>query len=267
MPSSNDKNTSEPRVFKGSRLRCLEVTRKAPDEVRAFLNKQACPFATVEEAGNWLPKGFRHPAEAKLGETLDPEFLNGDQREFVTGWWLAVQKKANTPNWDIASRCRIEGRPGLLLVEAKAHRGELSVTGKDDPDGENGERNHEKIAEAIKGAEQGLNGVLPGWALSRDSHYQLCNRFAWAWKLASMGVPVVLVYLGFLNAWDMDDGSRTLFKTPDDWRGSLLKHAAGVVPEAAWEQRLDVGGTPLIPIIRSAEVEVTARVSKEASPG
>ena len=28
----------------------------------------------------------------------------------------------------------------------------------------------------------------------------MSNRFAWAWKLADLGVPVVLVYLGFFRA-------------------------------------------------------------------
>ena len=37
------------------------------------------------------------------------------------------------------------------------------------------------------------------------NHYSLCNRVAWAWKLAQLGVPVVWVYLGFLNATEMLD--------------------------------------------------------------
>ena len=64
--------------------------------------------------------------------------------------------------------------------------------------------NHNQIGDAIQQANHGLEPLLPGWDLSRDSHYQLSNRFAWSWKIASMGVPVVLVYLGFLNADEMD---------------------------------------------------------------
>ena len=33
----------------------------------------------------------------------------------------------------------------------------------------------------------------------------MSNRFAWAWKLASSSVPVVLIYLGFLRADEMRD--------------------------------------------------------------
>ena len=52
-------------------------------------------------------------------------------------------------------------------------------------------------------ANQALNQTLPGWALSSKRHYQLSNRFAWAWKLADLRLPVVLVYLGFLKANEM----------------------------------------------------------------
>jgi hypothetical protein len=69
----------------------------------------------------------------------------------------------------------------------------------------NGLRNHDKIGSAIRQANTNLNLISPGWNLSGDLHYQLSNRFAWSWKLASLGIPVVLVYLGFLNANDMSD--------------------------------------------------------------
>jgi hypothetical protein len=55
---------------------------------------------------------------------------------------------------------------------------------------------------------------MDGWTLSRDSHYQLTNRFAWAWKLASMGVPVVLGYLGFQGAAEMKDRENRSLITP-----------------------------------------------------
>ena len=52
----------------------------------------------------------------------------GDQAQ-LRDWWLAVKGGANTPNWDLASTCRVEGKRGLLLVEAKAHTRELSDAG------------------------------------------------------------------------------------------------------------------------------------------
>lgn len=94
-------------------------------------------------------------------------------------WWLAVPKRANTPNWDLASTCRIEGRQGLLLVEAKAHTKELSYDGKRTPDTENGRRNRKRIGSAIEEANADLEHVTgESWGISRDACYQLSNRFA-----------------------------------------------------------------------------------------
>ena len=88
------------------------------------------------------------------------------------------------------------------------------------------------------------------WSLSRDHHYQLSNRFAWAWKLASLGVPVVLVYLGFLGAEEMHDVG-TPFQTTDDWAGTLMRHAAGTVPDSCWERQLFHGDVSMRAVVRS----------------
>ena len=163
--------------------------------------------------------------------------------------------RANTPNWDVASTCKIEGKEGLLLVEAKAHRNELTKRGKRKPTGsQNRRKNHERIGSAIKEANAGLGSVTRGiWGLSRDHHYQLANRFAWSWKLAMLGVPVVLLYLGFLNADEMDGA---LFRTEDDWACALKDHARGVVDNSGWGNRLDVNGTSFWPLIRAHAIDL-----------
>src|SRR5271157_334260 len=80
------------------------------------------PGVHVEAEDLWMPKGLpvlkangewdKNPIEeARLGESIG--FLSDDQREKVTSWWLAVRERANTPNWDIASTCAIEEKPGL----------------------------------------------------------------------------------------------------------------------------------------------------------
>ena len=107
------------------------------------------------------------------------------------------------------------------------------------------------IKEAIAEASQKLGG---GWHLSADSHYQLGNRFAWAWKVASLGIPVVLVYLGFLYAQEMSNG----FSNHEAWERCLLAYAQGTVPRDVWNStRILVDGTPMIPLTRSADVNVT----------
>lgn len=81
---------------------------------------------------------------------------------------------------------------------------------------------------------------------------QLCNRFAWAWKLASLGVPVVLIYLGFLDAVEMEPRA---LASGNEWRQAVLEHSKGVVPEDAWEQIHEVGDTRLVALIRAARIQ------------
>src|SRR5690606_35723525 len=119
----------------------------------------------------------------------DPGFLDNPRRQAMTNWWLAVVANANTPNWDIASTCLVDGKPGLLLIEAKAHHAELTNAekGKSLPNSDNGWLNHERIGHAIAEASYRLQRATGWrWAISRDSRYQMSNRFAWSWKIASM---------------------------------------------------------------------------------
>jgi hypothetical protein len=239
------------REFRGSRSRCLLLTHREQPEVAKFLSDLAAPHALVEVNDGWAPRGLRGPDEAKLGES--PEFLSESDRVALTEWWLAKRGRANTPNWDVVSRCRIDGKLGLILIEAKAHEGEL---GKDRCEATN-ESNLDRIKSALAEANAEWNALHPGFSLSADSNYQLSNRFAFAWKVAQMGTPVVLIYLGFLNAHEMKPPYR-VFRTPEHWRDCVLSGSAGTVPAAAWDRTFDVNGTSLTVLIRSAQVEIMA---------
>ena len=242
---------------RGSRPRCNLLVDDSKEEVARRLtqlmdipNLEVCPNDT------WLPLGKpvklpngkwdKSPAlEAELDKEGSP--LPCDIRVKLREWWLATGRNPRTPKWDIASTCSINGKPGLLMIEAKAHAAELSP--KQDRCGSSNDENREQIRKAIAQASEGLHVATEGsWQLSRDHHYQLSNRFAWSWKLASLGVPVVLMYLGFLNAQDMAD--RELFHTFDDWERCVKNYGANVVDNNCWEQWLDIGGTPMLPLIR-----------------
>jgi len=200
-----------------------------------------------------MPRGLRDYKETTLVDCT--YFLTTEKCKVLIEWWLEKPRGAMLPNWDIASTCTIEGRKGLLLIEAKAHDKELSEAGKSKPTTFNGQLNHERIKLAIDKANSALNKVLKSWALSRDSHYQLGNRFAWAWKLATLGVPVILVYLGFLNATEMSDQGQP-FDSSKAWHDCIRSHAKGIVPEGAWEKRIEINGTPLWFLIRSMRVRM-----------
>jgi hypothetical protein len=254
---------------RGSFPRCLLFTEGDRIVVADKLTKLVgLPGVQVDAKDFWMPRGLpilkangewdtTPIKEAKLGESIG--FLSDDQCKRVTSWWLAVLKRANTPNWDIASTCRIGDQDGLLLVEAKAHDAELNKDGKslDDDASEGSIANHEQIGRVTNAASAGLSKTMAGWNLSRDMHYQLANRFAWAWKLSTMNVPVVLVYLGFLGATEVTDRPKLgePFLDCADWSRIVLEHSRNIVPERAWGRDFKVGGITFKPLIRVWEQE------------
>jgi hypothetical protein len=242
------------RENRGSRARCLLLTDRERAEVAAELTRLTDGWAVVDPLEDfWRPRGSENTAEAKIGET--PGFVPEPVATELVRWWLAVpasthgSRRVNIPNWDIASTAHIAGRKGLLLVEAKAHAGELGEAGKElssdaSPDSI---ANHQRIGAAIQVANNGLEaatGLI--WRLSRDSHYQLANRFAWSWKIASLGIPVALLYLGFIDAVEMDRNGRRLIGSQKAWEGTVKRYAKGAVSERAWETTIQVPRQPQI---------------------
>ncbi len=250
MSSNENSIVFQKRDFKGSRFRCLLLTNCEKKTVAGFISDMVKPYAKVSPADVWLPRGFIEPEEAKLGET--PIFLEEKLRKELTDWWLDVPERANTPNWDLASTCLIDDKPGLIIFEAKAHKNEFI----DDRCGATNQRNYQRIQAALNEANVALCALTPGFSLSADSFYQLSNRFAFAWKLASMGVPVVLVYLGFINANEMKDP----FSSDIEWQNHVLSRSKDIIPEKAWNQTFNVNGVKLTVLIRAACVDINMAI-------
>ncbi len=241
---------------RGSKPRCHWLTHGPADQVAAALCALSAPWATVLPTDRWMPDGFNDVQEAQLHRApclLDPAICRR-----LGEWWLPTDHQdARTPNFDVASTCTIEGVSGLLLVEAKAHDEELrkEAAGRPlaDDASEDRQASHETIKAAIDAANEGLSTATSRQlAISRDSHYQMSNRFAWSWKLAELGIPVVLIYLGFLNAREMADKGRP-FATAEEWEGLVHDHSRSLFPPEVWGKRWDVNGVALIPLIRSIE--------------
>ena len=250
------------RGSRGSRPRCVLLVDGERDEVAQRLTTLVdLPGVSVSADNRWQPRGRPVHEDGSWDTTPSNEvelagpndLVSPDVQLELRSWWLEVSRRARSPVWDLAGTCTIRGRSGLLLVEAKAHSGELSPAGKALPSTSNGCGNHVRIGAAIAEANEGLGLASGGpWTLSRDSHYQISNRFAWAWKLASLGVPIVLVYLGFLNAIEMADIGQP-FGSEDEWKSVLTDHSDGIVDQKSWGGWLDIGGTPMIPVVRAYE--------------
>lgn len=230
---------------RGSRKHVLDWTERSTflAELESLLPEVPMEF---DEAARWAPIGHENSKEARLS-TFGPAWLQeSDEWAALGDWWLVHKRGANTPNWDIAVAGTIEGKPGLVLVEAKANHRELSTAGKPlaSDASANSIENHARIGEAIAEAQAGWREIDPGVSISRASHYQLANRMAHAWKIAQHGLPVVLVYLGFTG----DDGIRDAgepFSDDDDWQTAFAEHTKGLVPRDLLGRRHVVGDTPL----------------------
>ena len=250
---------------RGSKPRCHLLTRGTPESVAARLTALAAPFATVGPTDKWMPQGFDQTDEATLPEAA--RLLPEEVRTELKRWWLAVASNTSrTPNWDIASTCTVEGKPGILLIEAKAHEQELikEETGRkniETPVSGSARRNLLRIEWAIRDANIALSEHTGlAWALSRDWSYQMSNRFAWSLKLAELGIPVVLVYLGFLKANDMSKPGEIPFAQADAWSTLVTTHSASLFPSEVWGRRWSINGVPLIPLIRSRETPLEQEV-------
>ncbi len=133
-----------------------------------------------------------------------------------------------------SSRCgRRRAHPelsGLLLVEAKAHESGLDWKGKRalsaETDSPQAWANDGRIRAAIAEAQDWFSQVAGPTALTADSHYQLANRLASAYKVASVGVPVRLLYLGFIGDTYFDD----YLRDADHWQQLMRGYLQGVVP-------------------------------------
>jgi hypothetical protein len=239
---------------RGSRKHVLDWTGSPSfvDELQAMLGLDCVSFAADSQ---FMPKGAAGRREARL-ERLKAEWQLGSHVvSELQKWWLVHPRGANTPNWDIAAACDTSAGPGLVLVEAKAHRREFNWAGKPlskEASGRSRE-NHERIGHAIEEACAGWQELDPRVSISRDSHYQLANRLAFAWKLATLRIPTILVFLGFVGDGGIVDAGEP-FEGISDWECAFADYIATVFPTDLLGKRLYLDATPLCVLSRTREV-------------
>jgi hypothetical protein len=237
--------------MRGSRRQILDWTNQdRPIFARELTETVGLEGLVVSDSDWWMPQGHRSPEEAKLTRCTVPG-LNRVKNVF-TGWWVAHPPLANEPNWDMLATCKIWDHDAFLFVEAKSYGDELDWNPKRQPrPSPESRENHERIGKAIDEAGHALTQIVGEPVnLSRDKCYQLSNRVAWAWKLASTGSPTVLAYVGFLQDWSITDLGCP-FRDHADWLGAMKRYMRGIVPDCLIERRLDCGLAPMWFLIRS----------------
>lgn len=235
------------RERRGSRPRCVLLTHGTVQRVSDRLTALASPALVVNSGDTWAPHGFEAAGEVTLGSCPDA-LLGQRQQDQLVRWWLTTT--GGLPTWDLVASGRVGQTKGLLLVEAKAHHNELCLQRR----GKISRENDVSITRALHEATVALDAVLPGWDLLA-APYQLANRIAWGWKLASMGIPVVLVYLGFLHATEMTDRG-DWFIGRAEWEGAVRRYSSHGVPSEAWGKRLEIGDAWLQLEIRTTHVKL-----------
>ncbi len=179
----------------------------------------------------------------------------------LENFWLEGRRWIKHPAWDLLTTCTIDGDPGILLVEAKNYERDLNPDGKPPPMNRNQEslRNHDLIGSGLDQAAAELSAILgTDINISRDDHYQLSNRVASAWILASCRIPSALLYLGFLGA--PQNSNQIPFSNVGDWRQAMEKHIQGILPSNfAQSPILISGGATMRMIIESLEVNMFSR--------
>ncbi len=259
-----------PTQRRGSKPRCHWITHGAKADVAARLTALIAPFGKVAADDQWMPEGFEHVEEAELHKAT--KLLGPAEREEIKRWWFAVSRGSQTaPSFDIAGTCTVNGanRKGIFLVEAKAHFEEVQKEfegkrlGANPTEGQL--RNHQNIGNIMADTNSALAAQtgLP-WRLSHTNCYQISNRFASAYKLTTLGVPVILVYLGFLNADEMEDRGSP-FRSKTEWLSAVIAYSSEVMPHDVWEKPMRLNGQPFIPCVRAVQMDYKSAV-KEFRP-
>jgi len=173
-------------------------------------------------------------------------------------WWISHD--GNRPNWDLICQITDGTRVGLLLVEAKAHESEMAEQNKKSrPDTANPKSvsNDRQIRQVLDRTNSAMGRLGFGaFGLSADHHYQLSNRIAYAYKLATLGLPVVLMYLGFIGDCSFP---KDWIRSADHWQRLVGGYIQGVVPQGFPDRHVPVGPGSLVLIVRSLDLGTGGR--------
>ena len=167
---------------RGSKPRCHWLTNGTREQVASRLTNLISPWGMVSPDDHWMPEGFINITEPQLHHPNN--LLPDDVRAQLAAWWLPPNaQNRRAPNFDLASTCTIDGNDGILLVEAKAHSTELTEAAAGrrlDANASPGRiASHATIGTAISEACNELsNSTGYAFTISRDTHYQMSNRFS-----------------------------------------------------------------------------------------
>lgn len=203
------------------------------------------------QKGLVLVEGKAHVNELKEYDRCragkENEGLSEQLRKTLTKNNTAIPIEVEQAAWTV----RDENGNILYIIE-KNSGSSLNIYGKATP-------NYVRIGKALDEAGEALSKIT-GKQVNithkmRHTHFQLANRVAFSWKIASMGVPVILVYLGFLRDKTLGDEKRyPPFENDNDWKRELRKYMGEYIPCSFTEKWQKVGKSKMQMIVRSLPV-------------
>jgi hypothetical protein len=139
----------------------------------------------------WLDFGFDARGNEGDSELRGIDFLNPGlalQRAWSDFW----PQSGNVHNWDAIAKITCSGSDEWLLVEAKAHTGEVTSSC-----GATSESSITQIKRAFSETKRAL--AIPDRFDWLHPYYQLCNRVAVLHFLRTQGIPARLLFIYFLG--------------------------------------------------------------------
>ena len=119
-------------------------------------------------------------------------WINDLYDRVLDDWW---PRPGKIPAQDILFRpCTVQRRhdgvlpDGLLLIERRSPESDCGAR----------DEGREQIQGLFASANAYFREIVGGnWNLSVQGYYRLSNRVVWAWRLAQLGIPVILFYEGY----------------------------------------------------------------------
>lgn len=217
--------------YRGSQKHILDLLDSGTAGI-AELNAFLAPFeGQISPNDVHRPKGRPDAKEFYLPSFCKEYCSSFLDSASIADWW--VPSPWRPPTWDLISTFTTNQRQrGLLLVEAKAHENEFDWGGKNQKAHASigSKNNHTQIVGCLNEANKALNDSFDGhFRLAVDLHYQLSNRVAHLWKLATCKIPVILLYLGFCGDREIEP---SYFRGEEHWQRSMGGYLQGVVPQS-----------------------------------
>ena len=204
-----------------------------------------------------------YPKEMPIleGEWRALDFL-GPFHPLRTAYESFWPKSGTPPNWDAVGEATFDAQREWLLVEAKAHTGEISKTGT----GATKQSSIAMIRRAFESTRTALNAAatVDDWL---NGYYQYANRLATLYYLNHGGVPARLFFVYFCG-----DTYRNHDCPADEsgWRARLIevRQSLGLSGNSEIEKRVhevfvpvlfpDAGGKCIQPHSRAAKIDELA---------